>query len=382
MPVGAVPVGTVPGEAGPVNLEPVAALLRTFARTGRETGASLAVVRDGTVVLDVQVGWADVGRTRPFAADTLVNVYSVSKPVMALATLMALRDRDISLDEPVQRRWPEYAVADKAATTVRHLIAHQAGLPAWPADTAAGLLDRQALTEALVRASPQWPPGAGHGEHALTYGHLLDGYLRQATGVRLAEWLSRFAARVGIADLHLAVPPEAGSRVAELEVGEPNWVASVVGTEDSLWRRSLIHPAGALEPRVLNTRQWREAEFGAIGLHTTARSLARLYGDLLDASGAVARAIGADHFRELLTPSITGIDEVFGLPASWGVGMPVEVGVDGQLEWFGMGGVGGSLAYGNAAAGYAFGFVTRRLAEDDRAEELARALDHALAAAG
>lgn len=359
-------------------LGPTADLLRDFARSGRETGAALAVVRDGALLLDVQVGWRDAARTRPFSGDTLVHVYSVSKPVMAIATLFALRENDIAIDEPVGRRWPQYAVADKEATTVRHLLSHQAGLPAWPADTSAGLHDREALTEALVRAAPQWVPGSGHGEHALTYGHLLDGYLRSATGVRLAAWLSRFGDRTRLTDLVLGVRPGDDARVAELELGDPDWVTSVVGSGESRWRAALSNPPGALEPRVLNRPDWRRAEFGAIGLHTTARALARLYADLLDPAGAVAGALGGERYAALLEPSVTGIDELFGLHASWGVGMPVEVDAGGRLAWFGMGGVGGSLAYGNPPGGYGFGFVTRHLSEDGRADELAREVNRAL----
>ena len=78
-------------------------------------GSALAVRRHGDLVVDLREGWADTARTRPWTADTLVNVYSVGKPVIALAVLMLVERGRIALDDPMTRHWPSFGTD----TTVR-----------------------------------------------------------------------------------------------------------------------------------------------------------------------------------------------------------------------------------------------------------------------
>src|SRR4051812_42642171 len=51
-------------------------------------GSALCVLRHGEVVVNLCEGWRDAGRTRPWDASTLVNVYSVGKPIIAVAILV------------------------------------------------------------------------------------------------------------------------------------------------------------------------------------------------------------------------------------------------------------------------------------------------------
>ena len=69
---------------------------------------------------------------RPWATDTLVMTYSCAKPFAALTVLTAVAEGALGLDQPVADLWPAYAAHGKQATTVRHVLAHQAGLPAFP----------------------------------------------------------------------------------------------------------------------------------------------------------------------------------------------------------------------------------------------------------
>ena len=67
---------------------PVRAAFEANFTEGLELGARFTLVRDGEVVVDLRGGFADRGRTRPFAEDTLTPVFSTTK---ALASLMIAR---------------------------------------------------------------------------------------------------------------------------------------------------------------------------------------------------------------------------------------------------------------------------------------------------
>ena len=92
----------------------------------------MAVFVDGLPVVDLVGGWADADRTRAWAADTLVDVYSVGKALVALLALQLVDEGRIGLDDPVASMWPEFAAGGKAGATVRHALCHRAGRPGHP----------------------------------------------------------------------------------------------------------------------------------------------------------------------------------------------------------------------------------------------------------
>jgi len=119
----------VDGQCDP-RFEPLRDAFRAnFAERG-ERGAAVCVMVGGHLVADLHGGWADQARGRRWRPDTLVNVFSVGKGlVAACATRLAGQGR-LDLDAPVGACWPEFAAAGKDAITVRQLLSHQAGLPA------------------------------------------------------------------------------------------------------------------------------------------------------------------------------------------------------------------------------------------------------------
>ena len=98
------------------------------------TGAGLAAWCDGRLAVDLWGGYADLARTRPWQAGSLVQPYSVSKPFAAVCALRLVERGRLDLDAPVQRYWPQF----RAPATVRHVLSHQAGVVALdrPAPTA------------------------------------------------------------------------------------------------------------------------------------------------------------------------------------------------------------------------------------------------------
>lgn len=68
-----------------------------------EIGASCCVVVDGRFVVDVWGGWADEARTRPWQRDTIVNAYSVGKPLIALFALQQVASGRLELDATCDR---------------------------------------------------------------------------------------------------------------------------------------------------------------------------------------------------------------------------------------------------------------------------------------
>ncbi|HWF78644.1 MAG TPA: serine hydrolase domain-containing protein, partial [Caulobacteraceae bacterium] len=83
-----------------------------------EIGAAVTLFVGGRKVVDLWGGWADRARTRPWAEDTLVNVFSIGKAIAATCVLRLVKRGQLELDAPVTRWWPEFGAAGKHEITL------------------------------------------------------------------------------------------------------------------------------------------------------------------------------------------------------------------------------------------------------------------------
>src|SRR6202158_1962970 len=154
--------------------ERMRAALAEIIAAGSEVGAPLAVSVDKRAVVDLWTGHTEAARTRSWGRDTIVNLYSVGKAVTAICALRLVEAGLLDLDAPIARYWPEFAQAGKAQIPVRHLLTHQAALPAIARALPSGTWSRwDVMTEALAAQAPWWKPGAGRGYHVHTAGVLM-----------------------------------------------------------------------------------------------------------------------------------------------------------------------------------------------------------------
>ncbi|KAF5015471.1 hypothetical protein F66182_13190, partial [Fusarium sp. NRRL 66182] len=149
-------------------------ILQSNLDNGEEIGAALYVSYNGEPVVDIWGGYADEKRTRPWTEDTIVNVWSTTKNITALAALI-LADRGLlDLDAPVAKYWPEFAANGKEKVLVRHVLSHTSGVSGWDQPFEySDIYDLEKSTARLAAQAPWWEPGTAPGYHAVNYGHLV-----------------------------------------------------------------------------------------------------------------------------------------------------------------------------------------------------------------
>ena len=94
--------------------------------SGQDIGASVAIVLDGELVVDLWGGYVDATYTRPRARDTIAQGFSSTKTVAALCALLLADRGELDLDAPVARYWPEFAAEAKRNIPVRSVLGHTA----------------------------------------------------------------------------------------------------------------------------------------------------------------------------------------------------------------------------------------------------------------
>lgn len=318
-------------------------------------GSALAVIQRGEVVVDVWEGWRDPARTTPWDAETLVNVYSVGKPVIALAVLMLVERGLIALDDPMARHWSSF----RADTTVRQVLSHTSGLVTFVVPRSAeAWADWDLLCADLAAAEPEWPPGTVAAEHALTYGHLLGELVRRVDGRPPARFVAEEIADPYGLDFGFGLGTAAIARCADLEYDAPDWPVRNTGEPGSVRARAAANPAGGRDLAVVNSDLWRRATVPAVNLHATAMSIARFYRVLLDGD-----------LPNPAIPQFEGVDRFIGSNTIWGLGVQFEP--DGT---WGMGGLGGNAGWADPVRGQAIGYVTRRLGDYAAVDRIETAL--------
>lgn len=329
-----------------------------------ELGAAVCVVVDGTVVVDLWGGHRDCAATRPWVHDTLVDVFSVGKALLATAVARLCAQGLLELDRPVASWWPAFAQAGKADVRLRDLLSHRAGLPAvratLPADA---MLSPRRMRDALAAEAPYWEPGAAHGYHVNTFGFLVGAVVEAVTGRSVGTYLRDEVCGPLGADFAVGVDDRDLARVAEFRW--PAFDPPAPPTDDAFARMrfdAYFNPPSLSGAGVVNTAAWRRCEHPSTNAHATARGVARLYEAL--AAGGHAHGyevVDAATLDEATSEASFGHDLVLDRTSRFGLGFQLtmpERPIGRSPRGFGHFGAGGSLGFCDPDFGVAFGYVS------------------------
>lgn len=332
---------------------------------GLEVGASVAVVHEGELVVDLWGGHVDEARTAEWQRDTITNVWSTTKTMTALCALVLADRGELDVHAPVADYWPEFAAAGKERVRVRHLLAHTAGLPGWELPLSVDeLYDWDLATSRLAEQAPWWEPGTASGYHALSQGHLVGEVVRRVSGRSLGTFFREELAEPLGADFHIGLPAEHDGRVANV-VAPPESSLGADLEPGSLAHRAVSNPPVRAETSW--TEAWRRAEIPAANGHGNARSVARLqsvlsHGGTVDGMRFLSPA-GCDLVFE---EQASGTDLVLGLPMRLGIGYGInspQVPISPNERACFWGGWGGSLVVNDLDARLTVAYAMNKMGD-------------------
>jgi CubicO group peptidase (beta-lactamase class C family) len=285
-----------------------------------ELGASIVLDIDGHTVVDIWGGWCDTERRRPWAQDTITNVWSTTKTVTNLAALMLVDRGLIDAYAPVADYWPEFAANGKEAIEVRHILSHTSGVSGWEAPfEVADMYDWTSSTERLAAQAPWWKPGTASGYHANNQGHLVGEIVRRVTGLPLKRFVAeQIAGPVG-ADFQIGAAPRDWPRIAPVIPPPPLPIDLASLPPESPMYKTFTGPVA--DAANANTAGWREADMGALNGHANARSVVRII-KALSLGGTVegTRLLSPETIDLIFDEQSHGTDLVLGVPLRFGIG--------------------------------------------------------------
>lgn len=346
----------------PERLERVHGLVQGYVADTRCSGAITLIARDGRIVDARTYGWRDVAARLPLERDSLLAIYSLTKPVIAVLTLMLWEEGRFNLDDPVAQYLPVFkdlqvagaglaepgpdsaapaTVAAVRPITIRHLLTHTSGISYdWNATPAVqphyqkADLFKAATMPAFARALAAIPLNHQPGE-AFLYGHnfdVLGGLIEVLTQQPLETVLQqRIFGPLGMTDTFFRIPPEKRHRLA------------VIHRRDAAGRLVPEQP----DPVTARALGGDAFPNGSGGLISTADDYARFAQMLLNrgeldgvrllAPKTVA-LMASDHLKQIRTPTtFMGAAGTYGLGVGvWGAGSGSDSpGSAGRFGWTG-----------------------------------------------
>ena len=91
-------------------------------------GAAVAIVKDDQIIFSKEYGLADLVSKNPVSASTNFNICSLTKQFTAYAILKLEYEKKLSLDDKIEKYFPDFYPEVASAITIRQLLSHSSGL--------------------------------------------------------------------------------------------------------------------------------------------------------------------------------------------------------------------------------------------------------------
>ena len=195
-------------------------LLDRLVAEGKEIGVQVCAWQGEEQIVDCWSGLANEETGEKVDADTLFNVYSVSKAVTATAMHIQVERGLVDYDAPLAHYWPDFAQAGKGDVTVRHVLSHVSGVLRMPPDVTPELMTNwDWMCRRIAEMPGVYPAGSRSSYQSMTFGWLIGEVVRRTDPKRrpFGQFIKEeIADPIGATDLWMGIPDEAEPRVAKL----------------------------------------------------------------------------------------------------------------------------------------------------------------------
>ena len=210
---------------------------------GQISGVSTAVLKDGEVVFRKEYGYADIEKGKKMARDTIFRLFSLTKPITAVAAMILFERGIIDLESPVKNYISGYEnmkvikdgkyIPANSEITIHNLLNMTAGM-VYGGDWCEPCAEMQKLYDDLklriengeefttlqIAELLAQKPLMFHPGESWTYGTCADvmgAVIEKASGMRFSEFLEREVFEpLGMADTGFYIPDDKYDRLAQI----------------------------------------------------------------------------------------------------------------------------------------------------------------------
>jgi CubicO group peptidase (beta-lactamase class C family) len=258
------------------------AVVQHLQRT-KTPGCSIAIVKDGVVVISKGYGLANVETDAPATAETVYRIGSITKPFTAALVMAHVEKGTVKLDDSIRKHLPELPEAFEKVT-VQQLLNHTSGIASYTdllsfATVARTVGSAKAMIEMSAKAKPNFAPGEGWKYNNTGY-IVLGELVAKLEGKPWAEALQeKIAKPLGLKS----------TRASDLAMIVKNRAAGYAPTKDGLTNASFLdmswpYSAGVIESTVEDLVKFDSAYAGRLvkpetfAVMTTTSAASKNYG--------------------------------------------------------------------------------------------------------
>ena len=241
--------------------------MQLYTDTGRWPGGAVLVARHGEMAFFDSVGHADVEARRPWQRDLIARIYSMTKPVTAVALMMLYEEARLHLDDPVEAYLPEFkdmqllipqataldqTVPVKTRMTIHQLLTHTSGLSlftnprllgeTYAKETLGLALDYGGLDKMVRRIAElplEWEPGTRWQYSAGS--DVIGRIVEVVSGMTLDKFFAtRIFEPLGMTDTGFSVPDPGISRLPPMYEVTRGGIAVNEAPQVSAWRSGKV----------------------------------------------------------------------------------------------------------------------------------------------
>ncbi len=292
--------------------------LRSFVEQGRTAGIVSLLAYRGQVIHADAAGYQNLEMKTPMRLDSLFQIASMTKPITAVAVMLAEEDGLLTVLDPVEKYLPEFKglqvkdgdhlVKPARPITIRDVLTHTSGMggdyPKAVGDFLTFYRQRDKSLAAAVKLFAQQPLEVQPGTKWIysNTGIAVAGRIVEVVTKKSFEQFldERLFAPLGMSDTHFFLPASKNARVAQ-----------IYQLTDGGLKKSVIEP----------TRENAIYSAPEAGLYASAADLFRFLQMMLNGGGFQGKTILSRYSVELLTANHTG-----DLKAGWSPGMGMGLG--------------------------------------------------------
>jgi len=241
--------------------------MQRYADAGRWPGGAVLIARHGELAYFDCAGQADIEAKRPWQRDLIARIYSMTKPVTAVALMMLYEEARVHLDDPVEAYLPEFKNQQllipgatslgqtepvKTKITIHHLLTHTSGLSLFTNPRllgeayakeklglafAYGGLDK--MVKRIAELPLEWAPGIKW--QYSTGLDVIGRIVEVVSGMPLDTYFAKqIFEPLGMTDTGFSVPESGLSRLTALYQATPSGLTLNETPEVSIWRQGKV----------------------------------------------------------------------------------------------------------------------------------------------
>lgn len=296
--------------------------LRSFVEQGRTAGIVSLLGFRGQVIYADAAGYQNLETKTPMRLDSLFQIASMTKPITAVAVMLAEEDGLLTVLDPIEKYLPEFKdlkvkdgdslVKPVRPITIRDVLTHTSGMsggyPVTVGDFLTFYRKRDKTLAEAVKLFAQQPLEVQPGTKWIysNTGIAVAGRIVEIVTKKSFEQFldERLFTPLGMSDTHFFLPASKNPRVAQ-----------IYQLTDGGLKKSIIEP----------TRENAVYSAPEAGLYSSAADLFRFLQMLLNGGGLNGKTILSRYSVELLTANHTGDLKATGWSPGMGMGLGFQV---------------------------------------------------------